>query len=201
MTFWKNFITRPKRRLPYDDLRRICIKYAKPGLKVEPLSTAFETLAKMDSTKDWFWQWQLDLSLLIKRIVDANSHEKQALQCRIEILENLHNFVIKSIILTTENTDLKDFLLILKYSDVPSLNKSERKLQLAYDYAFLLLNDLGVTGLYEQQFERYLPLDDFWKPYNAICRSYLNIYCYTCFFNTLLSENKDSDVKSTATSI
>ncbi len=40
--------------------------------------------------------------------------------------------------------------------------------------------------------------DDFRKPYNAICRSYFRIFCYTSFWNEVLTENKNPDVQSTA---
>lgn len=198
MIFWKDIITRHKRRLTYEDMRRICIKFADAGRKAEPLSTALTKLTKIDSSKDWFWQWQLDLAPSLKRIADANSHETQALQCRVEIMENLQRFAINSILLTLKVPYVRDFMLILEYSDVPNLSKSERELRLVLHYAFSLLTDLGLTELYEKKFERYLPLDNFSKPYNAICRIYFEIFCYTSFWNEVLTENKDPDVQSTA---
>lgn len=198
MTFWKNITTRFKRKLSYEDMRRICIEFAEPGLEVEPISTAFDKLIEIDSSKSWFWQWQLDISPSLKKIADANSHETQALQCRIEIMKNLERLAIKSFILEIEEPVFKDFLLILEYSDVSSLSKKAHRSQLILDYAFTLLTDLGFTGLYEQKFEQYLPLDDFSKPYNAICRVYFEIFCYTSFWNEVLTENKNPDVQSTA---
>ncbi len=195
---FKNLKNRLKKgRLSYEDMRRICVKFADAGRKVEPLSTAFTKLTKIDSSKDWFWQWQLDLSPSLKKIADANSHETQALQCRVEIMENLGTFANNDIVLTLPPY-VKDFMLIYKYSDVPSLSKSGRESQLVLHYAFSLLTDLGLTGLYEQKYERYLPLDDFSKPYDAICRIYFEIFCYTSFWNKILTENKDPDVQSTA---
>ena len=198
MIFWKNIITRLKRRLSYGDMRRICIKFADAGRKVEPLSTALTKLTKIDSSKDWFWQWQLDLSPSLKKIADANSHETQALQCRVEIMENLQRLANNDILLTLKDPYVRDFVLILEYSDLPSLSKSECQSRLVLHYAFSLLTHLGLTELYEKKFERYLPLDDFIKPYNAICRIYIEILCYTSFWNEVLTENKDPDVQSTA---
>lgn len=61
-----------------------------------------------------------------------------------------------------------------------------------------MLTYLGLNGIYELQFEKYIPLDDFSKPYNAICRVYFETLFYTSFWNKILIENKDTNVQSNA---
>jgi len=56
----------------------------------------------------------------------------------------------------------------------------------------------GYTFCYEQQFEKYIPLDDFSTPYLAICRTYAKVLCYTGIFNELLVDNENPEVKSIA---
>ena len=198
MIFWKDIITRLKLRLSYEDLRRICIEFADCGREVEPLSAALSSLAKMNNSKDWFRQWQLEVSPSLKKIADAKSREVQALQCRVEIMENLQAVAINDFLITFKDTDVRDFLLSLKYSDVASLTESERRGTLINHYAFCLLTDLGLTGLYEQQFEKYIPLDEFSKPYQAICRTYSKVLCYKGIFNELLLENENPEIKPIA---
>ncbi len=196
--FWKDIITRMKRRLSYEDLRRICIKFADPGREVEPLSSALSSLTKMDSSKDWFWQWQLEVSPSLRKIADAKSREAQALQCRVEIMENQQGIAINDFLITFKDSEVRDFLLSHYYSDVPRLTESERWGTLINHYVFSLLTGWGLTGLYWQQFEKYLPLDKFSDPYQAICRTYSKVLCYTGLFNELLVENENPDVKSIA---
>ena len=198
MIFWKDIIARLKRRLSYEDLRRICIEFADGGRKVEPLTATLSSLSKMDSSKDWFWQWQLEVSPLLRRIADAKSREAQALQCRVEIMGNMQDVAINDFLITFKDSEVRDFLLGYYYSDVPSLTESERWGTLINHYAFCLLTALGLTGLYEQQFEKYIPLDNFSDPYQAICRTYSKVLCYTGIFNELLAENENPEVKSIA---
>ena len=198
MIFWKDIIARLKRRLSYEDLRRISNEFAKSGREIEPLSTALSKLAKMDFSKDWFWQWELNVSPSLRKISDAKSRETQALQCRVEIIQNQEAIEYNDFLITFKDSEVRDILLSHKYSDVPNLTEQERWGTLIMHYAFSLLTGMGLSGLYEQQFEKYLPYEEFTKPHIVVCRAYTKILCYTLIFTGFLIWNEDPEVKSIA---
>ena len=185
-------------RINHDDLKRLCTEFAAPALEVEPISTAIDKLIEMDSSRHWFSEWQLHISPTLKKISDLKSRKAQALQCRIDIIENLEKLKVSTLILNAERPDFRDFMLAIEYSNVSNLSEEARWSQLILDYTFRMLTDLGITGLYESKFERYFPLDDFSNPYNAVCTAFVNVDRYTLFWNSVLIENENPDVRSTA---
>ena len=86
-------------RINHDDLKRLCTEFAAPALEVEPISTAIDKLIEMDSSRHWFSEWQLHISPTLKKISDLKSRKAQALQCRIDIIENLEKLKVSTFIL------------------------------------------------------------------------------------------------------
>lgn len=184
------------RRINYDDIKHLCTQFAEPALEIEPISTAIDKLIEMDSSRHWFSEWQLHISPTLEKISDLKSRKAQALQCRIDIIENLEKLKVSTFILNVELPDFRDFMLAIEYSN---LSKEARWSQLILDYAFSWLTDLGITGLYESKFERYFPLDDYLVVYNGICTAFVDVDRYTQFWNSILIENEKPDVRLTAT--
>jgi len=197
MILWKDLIVRLKRRLSFTDINRICVEHAEYGRKIEPLSNALARLSKSDETKDWFWQWQLELSPALKKISDANSREAQAHECRVAILDNIEKVTSNNFLLTFDNSDGRDYLLSIKYSDIQDTNESERFTNLVIHYTFSLLTAVGLCGLYEQQFSKYMPINEFENLYKAICICCTEVTYYSLIF-AALEHYGDSNVQSTA---
>ncbi|MBU2234500.1 MAG: hypothetical protein KKE49_02520, partial [Proteobacteria bacterium] len=91
---------------------------------------------------------ELNVSPSLRNISDAKSRETQALQCRVEIMENQQGIAINDFLITFKDSEVRDFLLSHYYSNVPNLTESERWGTLINHYAFCLLTGLGLTGLY-----------------------------------------------------
>jgi hypothetical protein len=107
-----------------------------------------------------------------------------------------------------ERAALNDFLMMLKDSELrdalcsmtlsEELSEAELFPTLILQYAYSLLDSVGLSCLYKQQFNQYLSEDEFSNPYRAICRMYIHVLCYTFVINELSTVTKNPEIQSLA---
>lgn len=193
-----------KRKLPFDELKQLSIRTAKREIKNKPISTAFNNLVEMDSSVDWVSEWIPNIIPSLVNIAKAKSHEAQALQCCIEIMQNVEKQNLMEFILEENRNQIDNFFMDSFFQDTiwtstENHSKKDYKLYLRRDHFFYLLNDLSIMRIYCKNFMRYqLNIDFFCATCNLIYTMYYNITYNSKYWIDQLENNEHIYIQSKA---
>ena len=185
--WWSDLFAKFKGNISYNDVTRIVTRFARAGLRVEPIAASMSRLNKHDTRRDWFpteWRQQLDASM--QRISAQESRKAQGLMCRRELLRNTEKVALNDFLMLTKDDDVRNYWLSVKYTEQSDLNDRDRFELLVMHYAYSLLNQLGLEGLHWQQFNKEVDIDEVIDPYRAICGMDAEIQCKTLFATVML---------------
>ena len=164
---WTSFRSKLANRIPQQDLQMLGIHFATPGLSIEPLQSFMTEISGAGGIPDPFTDWQEKLGTATAIIASRPNRATQAAECRVKILDTLEKIRLWKYILSIEDKTLRDTVLRHMFLE-KSLSEGQRAWLMIREYAYSLLSDLALTGIYENQFSKELSLDAFTKPYEAM---------------------------------
>lgn len=191
---WRHIWARIKPRLSYADLETIFRSWAIAVAKNEPLSTYMSRLRERDGASDLI---SVIIGAVAARLHDISAKEtkaNQARECRVLLLEQIDRRVSDGYLAFGGDESLRHICLAAMYGAETDEDIRTRETEKLVSYCNALWIETSIAALYEEQFNSYMPLDNFWGSYIAMTAQYTR-FLYVKLFSQVMSEQDRLDLR------
>lgn len=192
---WRHLWARIKPRLSYYDLEAIFRVYAAATARNEPVLTYVNQLRESHSTSDAIDDLVETISERLRAISAEETKANQSRACRVLLLEQADIAIPDHYLTLGGDESLRHVCLAAMYclETDEDIRKTEAELLRRYFNALWI--EASIACLYEEQFNSYMSVDAFSKPYRAMTTLYTRFLC-TKLFSQVMSQNDRADLRS-----
>ncbi len=191
---WRHLWARFKPRLSYHDLQAIFRFYAEAVARNEPVTTYVKRLQRSDASSHAIADLVESISVRLRAISDEKTKSDQARLCRILLLEQADNAVSDHYLTLGGDEALRHVCLAAIYGSETDEDIQRKEAELLRNYCRAIWIESSIACLYEEQFNTYMSLNAFLKPYRAMTELYMRHLC-TKLFSHVMSEHGRPDLR------
>ncbi len=191
---WKHLWARIKPRLSYGDIESIFRYYAEASALNEPISSYVRRITESDPTVSPVDDLVEHGSDRLRAISLETNKERQARECRMFLLEEADTARENHYLTIGADESLRDVCLAAMSGAEADADLERKHYEKLWSYFEALWVEVSLACLYEEQFNRCLPLDSFDEQYRAMTKLYIRFLCNK-LFSAVMSEHDRKDLQ------